>query len=183
MAPILPMTADELWRVLPGARDDSVHLARFPEGLDALADDDLVARWSALIRIREQVNVAIEAKRKDKVIGNSLAAKVTLEASGTAAQLLARYRDDLPAIFIVSQVALNDAPSAGSGPPTSDGEVSVKVDRADGQRCDRCWRYVPSVSKDPAHPGVCDRCEQALAEAGTPPRGGGAGKGAEAERA
>jgi isoleucyl-tRNA synthetase len=189
MAPMLPMTADELWGFLPGKREESVHLALFPERLDALADDDLVERWAQLIRIRDQVNVSIEAKRKEKTIGNSLAAKVTLEASGAAAQLLERYREDLPAIFIVSEVELGTAaaassdvrPSTGSGRDTEPAanEVSVTVSRADGVRCDRCWRYVPSVSSDPAHPGVCDRCEDALAQARTPQRG----NRAEAERA
>jgi len=180
------MTADELWGFLPGKREESVHLALFPERLDTLADDDLVERWAQLIRIRDQVNVSIEAKRKEKAIGNSLAAKVTLEASGAAAQLLERYREDLPAIFIVSEVQLRTATAASDvdAGRTRDAEpaandVSVTVSRADGVRCDRCWRYVPSVSSDPAHPGVCDRCEHALAQARTPRRG----DRAEAERA
>jgi len=163
MAPILPMTADELWTVLPGTREESVHLALFPERLEALVDNDLMERWSELIKLRDQVNVAIETKRKEKAIGNSLAAKVTVEASGSAAELLERYRDDLPAIFIVSQVALKDV----SG--LAENEVTVTVTRADGVRCDRCWRYVPSVSSDPGHPGVCDRCADVLAGA---PQGG-----------
>jgi isoleucyl-tRNA synthetase len=163
MAPILPMTADELWTVLPATREESVHLALFPERLEALVDNDLMERWSELIKLRDQVNVAIETKRKEKAIGNSLAAKVTVEASGSAAQLLERYRDDLPAIFIVSQVALKDV----SG--LAENEVTVTVTRADGVRCDRCWRYVPSVSSDPGHPGVCDRCADVLAGA---PQGG-----------
>jgi len=186
MAPILPMTADELWGFLPGKREESVHLALFPGRLDALADDDLVERWAQLIRTRDQVNVSIEAKRKEKAIGNSLAAKVTLEASGAAAQLLERYREDLPAIFIVSEVEFRTATAASdvdagrtrdTEPAAND--VSVTVSRADGVRCDRCWRYVPSVSSDPAHPGVCDRCEDALAQARTPRHG----DRAEAERA
>ena len=105
MAPILPMTADELWRFLPGKREESVHLAVFPDRLEAFADADLGARWSELIAIRDQVNVALEAQRKDKVIGNSLAAKVTLEASGPTRELLERYRGELPAIFIVAVLA------------------------------------------------------------------------------
>jgi isoleucyl-tRNA synthetase len=183
MAPIVPMTADELWGYLPGTREDSVHLAVFPDRLETLVDNDLVERWADLIRIRDQVNVAIEAKRKDKVIGNSLAAKVMLEASGAAADLLARYREELPAIFIVSQVELTQSsgvrPSTGSGRgeraeprspesevgghPSGGEDVVVTVNRADGVRCERCWRYVPTVSTDPKHLGVCDRCEEALA--------------------
>ena len=155
MAPIIPMTADELWGFLPGKREDSVHLAVFPDHLETFADEALTERWAGLIKVRDQVNVAIEAKRKEKVIGNSLAAKVTLEASGDIARLLERYCNELPAIFIVSQVELKQA---------GGGDVSVTVDRAEGVRCDRCWRFVPAVSTDSKHPGVCDRCLAALAE-------------------
>ncbi len=170
MAPIAPMTADELWGFLPGVRDDSVHLAQFPEGLEKLVDDALVDRWAQLIGIRDQANVAIEVQRKDKVIGNSLAARVTLSASGDVADLLERYRDELPAVFIVSQVELarapHDAPARRRAEDRAEGAaeaVAVTVDRADGVRCDRCWRYVPAVSNDPKHLGVCDRCAEALA--------------------
>ena len=166
MAPIVPMTADELWGFLPGRRDDSVHLSLFPERLQELADNDLADRWADLIKIRDQVNAAIETKRKEKVIGNSLAAKVSLQASGASAALLERYRDQLPAIFIVSQVELvNDGGrrEAEGGSSGDGGDIVVTVGRADGVRCDRCWRYVPAVSADPKHLGVCDRCAEALA--------------------
>ena len=153
MAPILPMTADELWSHLPGRREDSVHLATFPGHLERLVDNELVERWTELIKLRDQVNAAIEAKRKDKVVGNSLAARVTLGAPKATAALLERYRDDLPMVFIVSGVTL--AESAGP-------DVAVAVDRTDGVRCERCWRYVPVVSADPKRLGVCDRCEDAL---------------------
>ncbi|MGE5362200.1 MAG: isoleucine--tRNA ligase, partial [Bacteroidales bacterium] len=158
MAPILPMTADELWGFLPGTREDSVHLATFPRGLEALVDEAMVQRWTRLIAIRDQVNAALEAKRKDKVIGNSLAARVTIEAAGDTDDLLARYRDELPSVFIVSQVELRAAPAGGEASE----DVRVTVDKADGERCDRCWRYVPSVSAGDAHAGVCERCEDAL---------------------
>ncbi len=158
MAPILPMTADELWGFLPGKREDSVHLSVFPERLDTLVDSELASRWTQIIAIRDQVNAAIELKRKEKVVGNSLAAKVTLEASGQTAELLERYRADLPSVFIVSEVELR--PAAGA----SENEVIVTVSRADGVKCERCWRIVPAVSSDARHPGVCERCEEALAE-------------------
>jgi isoleucyl-tRNA synthetase len=154
MAPILPMTADELWGFLPGTREESVHLAVFPQDLDRMADAGLSERWAQIIRIRDEVNAAIEARRKEKVIGNSLAAKVTIHAAGADADLLERYRDDLASVFIVSGVNLVREAA---------GEVRVDVSRADGVRCERCWRYVAGVSSDPGHVGVCERCEEALA--------------------
>ena len=111
LAPILPVTADEMWRHLPGPREDSVHLAEFPgrASVAELVDADLVARWQRLIGIRDEVNRALESARQGKTIGNSLGARVVLSAGGATAELLTRYRDDLPMLFIVSQVSLETA--------------------------------------------------------------------------
>ena len=86
LAPILSFTSDELWRYLPGDREDSVHLALFPDdaSLDQLNDASFVARWERLIAIRDQVLARIEPLRKDKQIGSSLQAKVILSAAGTS---------------------------------------------------------------------------------------------------
>jgi isoleucyl-tRNA synthetase len=154
LAPILPMTADELWRHLPGTREDSVHLADFPAELDRLVDAELSSRWQALIAIRDEVNRVLETARQAKTIGTSLAAHVSLRAGGESARLLQRYEADLPMLFIVSQVSLD-----ASGP---DG-VTAAVARAEGEKCERCWRVLPSLAGDPDAPGLCSRCVSALA--------------------
>ena len=160
MAPILSFTADELWRFLPGTREESVHLALFPSRaeLQALEDADLLDRWTTLMAVREQVLSHIEPLRKDKQIGSSLQAKVVL--SGTVAELasLSPYVRDLPMLFIVSEVELRSA--------TGDEEpgLRITIERSSGTKCERCWRYVPSVSSDPAWSGLCERCQDALAE-------------------
>src|SRR5256885_8735119 len=83
MAPILSFTADELWRFLPGARDESVHMALFPivSDLERLADAALVERWKQAIQLREQVLAEIEPLRKNKQIGSSLQAKAIISAT------------------------------------------------------------------------------------------------------
>ena len=103
-------------------------------------------------------DAALEEKRKDKVIGNSLSARVTLTASGPVAALLEQYRDHLPTLFIVSDLTLNLGSAAGTY------NVSVEVGKARGVKCSRCWRYVPSVRTEPDWEGICDRCVEALAE-------------------
>jgi isoleucyl-tRNA synthetase len=168
IAPIVPVTADELWRFLPGKREDSVHLADFPSGLDALVDPALSERWQRLMKLRDAVNIEIERLRQAKVVGKSLEAKVEVRATGRLATLLERYRDDLPTLFITSDVIVSGAPSAGDATvykESDDSWATIVVSRADGVRCERCWRYVPAVSTDPASPGLCRRCEDALAEA------------------
>jgi isoleucyl-tRNA synthetase len=157
LAPVLPVTADELWRHMPGKREASVHLAEFPEPAEvaAMMDQDLVARWERLIRVRNVVNAALEAKRQDKTIGTSLGARVAVRTSGETAALLERYRDDLPMLFIVSDVALESGPGG-------DDTLEVGVERAEGQKCARCWRVVPQVSSSPGTEGLCDRCLAAI---------------------
>ena len=158
LAPILSFTTDELWRHLPGTREESVHLALFPDraSLARLSDPSLITRWEQLIAIRDQVLGRIEPLRKDKQIGSSLQAKVVLSASGADLALLKSYALQLPMLFIVSEVEVRDR-GQGEG-------VDISIDRASGVKCERCWRYVPKVSTDAATPGVCDRCQDALAE-------------------
>jgi isoleucyl-tRNA synthetase len=173
MAPVLPVTADEIWTFLPGAREASVHLAEFPSdaSLAALSDGALTDRWARLIEVREAVNREIEGQRQAKTIGTSLAAKVRLWSAGDVAALLGRYEADLPMLFIVSDVVLE-----GQDPPqgtswvtlAGNGQIAIDVTRAPGTRCERCWRYVARVSAGPESPGICDRCLDALAEAVNP---------------
>ena len=159
LAPILPMTTDELWRHLPGPREESIHLAEFPRDLEALIDPVLVARWDRLIRIRDEVNRALEAERKGKTIGNSLGARVTFRAGGEDGRLLEQYREDLPMLLIVSQVEVEFI--AGN----EAGAVEIVVTRATGEKCARCWRIVGSVSAAAPTEGLCDRCVDALQDA------------------
>ncbi len=168
IAPILPMTSDELWGYLPGPREDSVHLADFPSGLDELLDAGLAARWQRLMTLRDAVNVEIEKLRKAKVVGKSEEAKVELRAAGSLADLLQRSQADLPTIFMTSQVAVGGTPSPDRGvafKESDDSWATIEVAHADGVRCERCWRYVPAVSADPGREGLCGRCESALEEA------------------
>lgn len=156
LAPVLPMTSDELWAHLPGRQEESVHLAEFPHTVDAMHDAALSERWERLLRVRDEVNRALETERQAKTIGNSLGAKVVVKAWGDEAQLLGRYRDeDLASLFIVSQAEFVPVERDGSG-------VDVVVSRAEGSKCPRCWRVVPSVSTASGMEGLCDRCVDAL---------------------
>ena len=108
--------------------------------------------------VRARVNAALEEKRKEKVIGTSLGARVTITAAGTIARLLDEYRAELPMLFIVSDVALTVRDVGGAD------DVRIEVEKAPGVRCERCWRYVPRIRTEPDWAGICDRCVEALAE-------------------
>ena len=158
IAPLLPVSADELWRALPGEREGSVHLAEFPKALDGFVDAGLVERWERLIKVREAVLPAIEAQRQQKIVGQSLEAHVSLTASGEVYDLLDAHRDDLPMLFIVSKVSLARG---------ADGtDLGVSVTRVEGAKCPRCWRYVDQTSAEEQFAGLCDRCVSAVAGTG-----------------
>jgi isoleucyl-tRNA synthetase len=156
LAPILPATADQLWQHIPGRRSGSIHLEEFPK-VEHYTDAPLLKTWESLLDVRERVNAALEEKRKDKVIGTSLGARVVIAASGSVGALLKSHRDDLPMLFNVSDVALTV--EASEGPD----EVRVEVEKAPGVKCARCWRVVPNVRTEPDCAGICDRCVDALA--------------------
>ena len=152
-------------RFLPGKRDESVHMAVFPTAaeLRAYEASEIVERWDRLIAVREAVLAEIEPLRKNKQIGSSLQAKVVLSATASELALLERHARDLPMLFIVSDVELrpstrdDESARSGQGP-------QIEIERASGVKCERCWRYVQSVSVDPAWAGLCERCQDALAE-------------------
>jgi len=148
LAPVLSVTTDEVWQQLPGDREVSVHLARFPSSLQSWRDEALEDRWGQLLEVRTVVNQALEGARQRKEIGSALAAHVTVHASGPQAALLARYRSELPMLFITSGVTLVD----------TTGSLTVDVSRASGEKCPRCWRIVAELT--PA--GTCARCEDAM---------------------
>ena len=158
VAPILPVTAEQLWKALPGSREASVHLATFPSrsSLAELVDDELAAEGRQLLEVRDAVNAEIETRRKAKLFGNSLGARVTLTASGETLDLLRRYAGSLPLLLIVSQVEVREG---AAGAP-----LHVDAAKADGVKCERCWRMVPSVTHDAGREGLCARCVDALAE-------------------
>ncbi len=179
LAPILPVTSDELWRHLPGHRGPSVHVAEFPsiEELSTMRDDKLERRWQALLDARSAVNARLEELREKKVIGSSLQGSVTVDSDDpAAAALLKRYAETLPMLFIVSRAALG--PAASSAPERSDAELhealasggarswSVEASSAEGEKCQRCWRIVPSISTAPDSAGLCERCVDALTAGG-----------------
>jgi isoleucyl-tRNA synthetase len=156
LATLLVFTADEIWESLPddGSRTASVHLAELPAA-SGERDEGMASRWEKLFGVRELVLRKLEDERVAKTIGSSLEAVLEITASGETYALLERYRDDLRYFFIVSQVSLVKVEA---------GEINVKVRRADGQKCERCWNYSVRVGESERYPTVCERCVEALKE-------------------
>jgi isoleucyl-tRNA synthetase len=154
--------------MLPGEREASVHMALFPTELDQWKDAALVERWAPLLHARDVVNLTLEEKRSAKVISSNLSAKVKLFADERAHASLLPYEEFLPALFGVSKVVLvntgTETNPTGESFDDRSGWKSAEVERADGTKCERCWRYVPEVSQEDGRTGLCPRCVEALAE-------------------
>ncbi len=170
VAPLLCFTADEVWSHLPGpqGREKSIHLAQFiaPTDLRAGLPETHLKRldnWPRLIAIRNEVLKALEGARQEKFIGGSLEASVRLAVSGDLAALVEEYAALLPGLFIVSRVAISNQPVEGARVTELPG-LSVKIEKAPGQKCERCWNYSEQVGKDLRYPTVCERCSAALKE-------------------
>jgi isoleucyl-tRNA synthetase len=170
-APILVFTSEEIWKYLPKLKDEpnSIHMTLFPEA-ESLAcgiAKEAAANWERLAQVRAAVLVALEQARAAKIIGGGLEAKVHLHAGPEAAglqKLLEEKRSLLPALFIVSQVAVEPAAIAGSVPAETLPGLTIKIDRADGAKCERCWNYSTHVGENARYATWCERCSEAVAE-------------------
>jgi isoleucyl-tRNA synthetase len=163
-APILVFTAEEMYVSLPGAKDaDSVHLSSWPQPSPEWNDARALERYALLMELRPYVLKALEARRSEGVIGAALEAKVVIRtASGRDSRYLKELEDELPSLFIVSgvsveEVARVDSPLGGAFPQTG-----VEVLKADGAKCPRCWNYRTDMAADGEHPGLCRRCVRAV---------------------
>jgi isoleucyl-tRNA synthetase len=172
LAPVLPFMAEEVWRDIPGQREPSVHLAEFPSDLASWENGGLLERWKALRSVRDTVNGELENERQAKTISSNLSARIDLEFEGDNLALLEQYQDFLPTLFGVSDVRVGpihvNTGSAGGGGLMVSPSSNIRVRKADGVKCNRCWRYVPAVRTEPDCAGICDRCVEALAEPVSP---------------
>ena len=158
VAPIMSFTAEEVWSHM--GRPASVHTALFPEpeDLGTGLDDGVrkrAANWDRLMEVRDSVLKILETARNEKLIGASLEARVSLAAGDDLFPLLQEYGRELPDLFIVSQVEL--ARSA-------DGSLGVRVERAAGAKCERCWKYTTDIGSNAGYPTICAPCAAAVEE-------------------
>lgn len=153
VSPILPHTAEEVWKYILGVEEPSVHLSLFPEVAEEALDEQLEQTWDQLLEVRDIVLKALEEARASKLIGNSLGAKLTLIPNEETDKLLHQVAS-LEEFFIVSQVEVQPASSDVS----AEEKLLVEVSPAEGEKCERCWNVLPSVGQSSKHPTLCERC-------------------------
>lgn len=156
LAPIIPHTAEEIWSHTPHVTEESIHLTDMPAVHDV--DSALIEKWSRFLELRDDVLKGIENLRNEKVIGKPLEAKVTVFTENADDLTLLKSFDNLHQLFIVSQAKVSD--SAVGEQYTN---LNVLVERADGEKCERCWNYSTEITaEDHDFPNVCPRCLSVL---------------------
>ena len=169
-APILAFTCDEIWLAMPHRESDDVRNVVLNEMnkpfTEYALDDDEMAKWDALISVRNDVNGVLEAARGAKRIGKPLEASVTLHAKGASRQTVERISDmNLSELFIVSECLISDEdehdPEAVVGDGSYNSGLTVSVKEAPGTKCPRCWMH--STKADP-ETGLCPRCAAVVAK-------------------
>ena len=167
-APILAFTCDEIWLSMPHRAGDDARNVVLNEMNKPFAeyalDDSEMARWDALISVRNDVNGVLEKARADKRIGKPLEASVTLRASGESKAVLDKVSDmNLKELLIVSECLIAEDDAADETAVTDSGSynpgLTVSVREAAGTKCPRCWMH--SVDADP-ETGLCPRCKAVL---------------------
>jgi len=139
IAPIVPITAEEMWEHLPGAAEGSIHLQTF-KSVEAVSIDN--AAWDKFFTMREAVNAAMDAAKKDKIIGSSIAAQVQIPDLDTG--FAEAVDESYEQLLIVAKVRHGD---------------SLKVSAAEGVKCPRCYVVgTPADSTHAVHHELCRRC-------------------------
>lgn len=151
IAPILAYTSDEIWKYMPHSSSDKVEHVIYNEmsnKVDIDIDDDFMAFWDEIHELRDDVKKSLETYIKDKTIKSSLEAKVVLAASNEKLEFLKKAENELASAFIVSDVEIVE----------NSGDLEIKIEKAQGEKCERCWVISDTVGHDSEHPTLCSRC-------------------------
>ena len=143
-APVLSFTTEEITELAQKGKKTSIHEENFPEIPNNWKNEALSKKWEKLLHVRQQVNVAIEEKRSNKIIGSSLEADVEIALPKVEFDLLREI--DAKELFITSNVIQNIS---------KEKEISITVKKAKGTKCSRCWKIVEKVKDN-----KCSRCSE-----------------------
>ncbi len=165
LGPIIPHTADEVWQFIPGQKEtDNVHLATMEELPSEWINDSLEDTWSQLLEVRSDVAKVLEEARASKLIGSSNDAQILLYPTKQQEQLLGKFSAcDLARLFIVSEVGVRDSSAEipAAARRFAESGLAVVVQKATGEKCQRCWKYTPEVGQQQLE-GLCQRCSDVV---------------------
>jgi isoleucyl-tRNA synthetase len=161
LAPILSFTAEEIWRYMPGARDESVFLQTWCV-LPKAAQEEPDVDWAAILQLRSAVSRELEKLRNTGAIGAPLDAGIDLYCSGELLQTLQSFGEELRFVFITSDARVHPAqerPAQAVAAEEGEGNAAwIVVQPTDAAKCVRCWHKRPDVGQHAEHPELCGRC-------------------------
>ena len=161
LTPIIPHTTEELWGYI-GAEEASVQLTDFPEVDEQANFADLRAKWNKIIAIRDEVLKALEEARNAKVIGKSLEAKLSVYADSDVVALLNDSNVDFAQLSIVSQFVVAGTKEQAPENALVLDKTAIVVEKADGEKCERCWTISETVGSNEKHATLCTRCAEVV---------------------
>ena len=161
LTPIIPHTTEELWSYI-GAEEASVQLTDFPEVDEQANFADLRAKWNKIIAIRDEVLKALEEARNAKVIGKSLEAKLSVYADSDVVALLNDSNVDFAQLSIVSQFVVAGTKEQAPENALVLDKTAIVVEKADGEKCERCWTISETVGSNEKHSTLCKRCAEVV---------------------
>ncbi|WP_064612466.1 isoleucine--tRNA ligase [Streptobacillus moniliformis] len=161
ISPVLSFTAEEIWERLDyEGKEESVHLASWIKAKPEHMNEELAKKWQILGELRKEVNKKIEKERQNGSIGLSLDARVLIKVTNDKYEFIKEYSNwDISDIFLVSQVEFTNTEELES---TDLEGFEVKIVRALGKKCERCWKYSEEVGQDLEYPDVTLRDAKVL---------------------
>ena len=154
LTPMISFTAEEIWKSMRHTKEENVEspmLTDYPKPNEKWDNEELSKKWEEIIKVKDIVAKELELKRAEKVIGNSLDAKVTIYAEADEYKFLKENEELLKTVLIVSGLKIEE------NNRKQEIKLGVKVEHADGEKCERCWMYDEHTEE-----GLCPRCKNVL---------------------
>ncbi|MBI5640669.1 MAG: isoleucine--tRNA ligase [Nitrospirae bacterium] len=166
MAPILSFTAEEVWEhvrrkkteVRSQETEESVFLSGFPEADQRFIDPELEERWKNLLVLRDDINKALEIKRAEKFIGNSLEARIRMNVPDSYKALAEAYVSFFPMFLLISEIEISSEPLSDAYESSLIPGLRISVEKAAGNKCQRCWNWSTKVGTFENEPELCQKC-------------------------
>ena len=163
LAPMICYTAEEIWKYMKHTKEEqveSVMLSLLPEPKGEYENKELEEKWNHILKLKEQISKELEIARTSKIIGHSLNAKVTLFVNEKEYEFLKENQELLKTVFIISNLQIEE------NARKDENKVGVKVEVAEGEKCERCWKYDTTVGENQEHPTFCHKCSEEISNLG-----------------
>ena len=161
LSPVLVFTSEEAWQTWKDEIDNraiqSCHFELYEKLPSEWEDKDLITKWDKIIKIKKAVNNTIETKRNEKLIKTSLECEVSIYFNKKEYfQILEDL--DLNDFFITSKTKISQKKEEDFVCFEEDKNIYVKVEKINGKKCDRCWKFFDELNKNL----ICNRCDEAI---------------------